>query len=200
MDINKNDFTTAILQSQHCQRNWDLSLQIPKEDMDLIITAATQCPTKGNRAYYNIHAITNREIIEEIHANTDGFGIQWKPYKTTTNSQALANSLIVLEAINLSVINRTDPRPDIEQDSNLSIGVAAGYINLTAALLGYYTGFCICFSRVKVKEILKLEHEPVLLLGIGFKDNALDRRIQHDNHEYMYPARPKEKINEYYWK
>jgi nitroreductase len=200
MDINKNDLKTTILQSQHCQRNWNLSLQIPKEDMDVIITAATQCPSKQNVAYYNIHAITDRAIIEEIHASTDGFTTHVNPYKSTTNSQALANLLIVLEAIDVSTINRHDRRDALETDSSIAIGIAAGYINLTAAMLGYYTGFCACFSREKVNEILKLKNEAILLLGIGFKDDALDRKIQHDNHEYMYPAKQKQKINEYYWK
>ena len=216
--ISKTDLNEKILKSQHCQRNWDLSKEIPQEDIDVITTAATQCPSKQNVAYYNIHVITNRSIIEEIHANTDGFTIQQNPYKSTTNSQVLANLLIVLETIDIDVTNKDDAlRNDqtialadgtitdmaetiLERDKNIAIGIASGYINLTAALLGYYTGFCACFSRDKIKEILQLKSEAVLLLGIGFNDETLDRKIQHNNHRYLYPAKQKQKINVSYWK
>jgi len=216
--IPKNYINEKILASQHCQRNWDLSKEIPQEDLDLIITAATQCPSKQNVAYYNIHAITNRDIIEAIHNNSDGFTIQQNPYKSTTNTQVLANLLIVLEPIDVNVTNRQDAlRNDqtialadgtisdiaeiiLERDKNIAIGIATGYVNLTAALLGYYTGFCACFSRDKVKEILNLKNEAVLLLGIGFKDDTLDRKIQHTDHRYVYPAKQKQEINVSYWK
>lgn len=218
MDLNRSDIKNTILQSQHCQRNWDLLKQIPQEDLDLIITAATQCPSKQNVAYYNIHAITNRDIIETIHDNTDGFTIQQNPYKSTTNTQVLANLLIVVETIDINVTNRQDAlRNDqtialadgtisataeitLERDKNIAIGIATGYINLTAAMLGYYTGYCACFSRDKVKEILNLKNEAVLLLGIGFKDETLDRKIQHTNHNYVYPAKQKQEIKVSYWK
>jgi len=216
--ISKNDINEKILTSQHCQRNWDLSKEIPKEDIDLIITAATQCPSKQNVAYYNIHAITNRDIIEAIHINTDGFTIRQDPYKSTTNTQVLANLLIVLEAIEVDVTNKQDAlRNDqtieladgsistmaesiLERDRNIAIGIATGYINLTSAILGYYSGYCACFSREKIKEILNLKNEAVLLLGIGFKDDTLHRRIQHTNHNYLYPEKLKQKINVSYWK
>jgi len=216
--ISKNDINEKILISQHCQRNWDLSKKITKEDIDLIITAATQCPSKQNVAYYNIHAITNRDIIEAIHINTDGFTIRQDPYKSTTNTQVLANLLIVLEAIEIDVTSKQDAlRNDqtieladgsistmaeaiLERDRNIAIGIATGYINLTSAMLGYYSGYCACFSREKIKEILNLKNEAVLLLGIGFKDETLHRRIQHTNHNYLYPEKLKQKINVSYWK
>lgn len=216
--ISKNDISERIFTSQHCQRNWDLSAEIPQEDLDIIITAATQCPSKQNVAYYNIHAITNRDIIEAIHSNTDGFTIRQNPYKSTTNTQVLANLLIVLEAIDVDVTNKEDAlRNDqtielssgsissmagiiLERDKNIAIGIASGYISLTSAMLGYYSGFCACFSREKIKEILNLKNEAILLLGIGFKDETLHRRTQHTDHNYLYPEKIKQKINVTHWK
>ena len=55
----------AIIRSQHCQRNWDLSKSIPKEDLDLLVTAATECPSKQNVAFYKAYFITNRQIISQ---------------------------------------------------------------------------------------------------------------------------------------
>ena len=86
----------AVIRSQHCQRNWDLTKDIPEEDLQLIIHAATQCPSKQNIAFYKVHFITNRSLIEEVHSKTAGF----KNYDTgeyETNSQTLANLLIAFE-------------------------------------------------------------------------------------------------------
>ena len=35
----------SIQKSQHCNRNWDLTQEMPQADIDLMIEAATQCPT-----------------------------------------------------------------------------------------------------------------------------------------------------------
>ena len=56
----------SIYKSQKCQRNWDLSKDIPKEDVEVILTSATQCPSKQNLPYYKVHAITDRKMIEKI--------------------------------------------------------------------------------------------------------------------------------------
>ena len=87
----------AIHKSQHCQRDWDLSRQIPDEDLEVLVTAATQCPSKQNIAFYKAHFITNREVIESVHMQTRGFTTSYVPYDATTNTQVLANLLIVFE-------------------------------------------------------------------------------------------------------
>ena len=59
----------AVIKSQHCQRNWDLSKSMPKEDLDVLVFAATNCPSKQNVSFYKVHVITNRDVIEKIHEN-----------------------------------------------------------------------------------------------------------------------------------
>ena len=88
----------AVLKSQHCQRNWDLSREIDQADLDLIKHSLTNCPSKQNIAYYKVHMITDRNLIEEIHSYTDGFTINIEGSKSVTNSQCLANLLVVFEA------------------------------------------------------------------------------------------------------
>ena len=216
--MTNTEISERILQSQKCQRNWDLSKEIPEEDLNLIITAATQCPSKQNIAYYNVHAITNRNIIEAIHVNTEGFTMTYNPYQITTNTQVLANLLIVLEPADITINNKKDSLRNehtialvdgsmddtvntiLTRDTTIAIGIASGYINLTAAMLGYYTGFCSCFSPFGIKNILNLKNEPILLMGIGFKDETLHRRTQHTNHNYLYPTKQKQNINVSYWK
>lgn len=205
-EITHNDIKKAIIRSQHCQRNWDLSKEIPQEDLDLLIAAATECPSKQNVAYYKAHFITNRDLIEAVHGQTDGFTVS--PKQTTTNTQVLANLLIVLEKYDNAEgyyrndqwdqfkkgIPNTGADKLIERDRNMAVGVAAGYLNVTASLLGYSTGCCACFYAAGIKEILKLDNEPILLMGIGFKDENLNRRIHHNDHTFMFPTKPKQDI------
>jgi nitroreductase len=213
MEITQSDLIKAIHRSQHCQRNWDLSKSIPDEDMEVLITAATQCPSKQNIAFYKIHFITNRDIIESIHAKTEGFTTSYNPYKATTNSQTLANLLIVIEQNDFleslkSDIHRSDEsRRFLEtgivdkgaeylwkRDTEMAVGIAAGYLNITASLMGYSTGCCACFDGPAIKEILGLEKEPVLLMGIGFKNPELNRRIHHADHSFIFPTKIKQPI------
>ena len=71
----RDQLKRAIHESQKCQRNWDLDKEMPQEDIDLIMEAATQCPTRQNIPFYNVSAITNRTPIEKIHAATQCFKI-----------------------------------------------------------------------------------------------------------------------------
>jgi len=211
--MNHADITQSIIRSQHCQRNWDISKEIPEDDLKLLVTAGTQCPSKQNVAFYQIHYITNRDIIEKIHNNTKGFVVTLDPTpEYTTNTQTLANLVVVFEKyINLDNANnslRNDQTRDIINNSSnkqmaenildgdrlLAVGVAAGYLNLTANMLGYSTGCCSCFDRETVRNVLNLENDVLLLMGIGFKDSSLNRRVSHVDHSYMFPTKPKQPI------
>lgn len=217
MELINENIEKAIIRSQHCQRNWDLSKEIPQDDLDLLITAATQCPSKQNVAHYRVHAITNREIINAIHDKTDGFTTNYTPYQSTTNTQVLANLLIVLEEVKVDTTNVKDAyrndqtlalsqgdvessRQALERDLHMSIGIAAGYLNVTASLLGYGTGCCACFDAQGIKEILNLENTPILLMGIGFKNPNLNRRVHHLDHSFTFPTKEKQEIKVTMWK
>lgn len=212
MVLSNTDIENAIRRSQHCQRNWDLSKQVSQDDLDLLITCVTQCPSKQNVAHYRVHAITNRDIIEKIHDNTRGFTTSYVPYAAETNSQVLANLLIVFEEIEVdqtgdTVAHRSDEtrmilngeltpeaQSQLLRDRHMAVGIASGYCNITAALLGYNTGYCACFDSDAIKEILGLNNEIILLLGIGFKDVNLNRRVHHKNHEFIFPTKEKQQI------
>lgn len=198
MILNHADLETAIHNSQHCQRNWDLNKEIPQADLDLIITAATQCPSKQNIAHYKIHAITNRDIIEKIHENTVGFQV------VHTNPQVLANLLLVLE--HKPVIQHKDSfafgkeklRKDkdvlFQRDAHMSVGIAVGYVYMVSNMLGYSTGCCACFDDVAVRKLLGLDNEILLMMGVGFNNPELDRRIHHTNKDFIFPSIKKEVI------
>lgn len=212
MELNNEIIQQVIHDSQHCQRNWDLSQEIPQQDIDSLMTAVTQCPSKQNIAHYKVHAITNRTMITAIHEHTVGFAVTYEPYVAETNSQVLANLLLVFEAQDVQVHNdsvqyRNDETKMIKdgvltpeaqsllmRDRQMSVGIATGYCNITASLLGYNTGYCACFDNIEIKKLLGAQGDILVMLGIGFKDPVLDRRIHHVNHDFMFPTRPKQPI------
>lgn len=202
----------AVVRSQHCQRNWDLSKNIPEDDLDLLIHALTNCPSKQNIAFYKVHLITNRNVIEEIHSKTAGF-TNYKTGKLETNSQTLANLLIAFELEDymqrhsndtvfrndemLSYDNGTLSQQQInalERDANMAIGIAAGYANLTASILGYGTGCCACFDETQVRNIIGCNRPIKLLMGIGFKNMSVNRRIHHKT-GFEFPTKKKQPIS-----
>lgn len=166
-----NQLKQAINTSQHCQRNWDLSQQIKKEDFDLILHAATNCSSKQNRRFYKIHVVTNREILEKFYMLTET-----SPGSNLYNTQVLANVLLAFQIVDTSnEYKQKDAlfhtQENIYRDYYMSIGIASAYANLVATQLGYKTGYCACFDPKKVATALGLaesEFEVVVTLGIGF--------------------------------
>ena len=199
------DIKKAIIRSQHCQRNFDLTKTIPESDVDMLAYAATNCPSKQNIAFYNLHIISDRDTIEKIHElapgthayDADGNMI------ATTNSQVLANVIFVYEQLELEDLTERGfnkwadaDEADIEvfnRDRATAIGIASGYVNLTASMLGYSTGCCQCFLTNDIKELLGLKNRPAMIQGIGFKDADRNRRA-HEKNGLMFPTRKKEEI------
>lgn len=211
MEITYDDIKKAVIKSQHCQRNWDLEKEISKEDLELIKHSITNCPSKQNMAFYKVHFIQNRDIIEEIHSHTDGFTINFASGESTTNSQVLANLLLVFEATNPLETNETEVRNDewyntkikghmtetdaenLVRDTHVAVGIAAGYANLTASMIGLSTGCCSCYNPQPIAKIIGAENKVMLLMGIGYKDDTRNRR-EHHNSDFVFPTKPKQKI------
>jgi nitroreductase len=211
LELDHSAIKDAIIISQHTQRNWDLTREISSEDMDLLVHAATQCPSKQNIAYYKAHFITNRDLIEKIHAVTE-FKSRSKKHPIMTNTQVLANLLIVFEKVDFiptlatdiprsnetdAILAGTQTEADMEclrRDAEMAVGIAAGYLNLTASMLGLRTGCCACFDPLSVRNILGLEQDPILLMGIGYKNDKLNRRIHHMMNDFVFATKVKQPI------
>ena len=176
------DLQKTIIKSQRTQRNWDLSKSIKDEDLDLFKVAVSQCPTKQNRIWYNIVFVKDRNVIEKIYNTTDGFTYTEKD--TTTNSQTLANLLVVF-CIDKDVRDKVTKSDT--NNSKISIGIASGYLNLVAHLLNYKTGYCACFNNKEVNKLLDVENSE-LILGIGHPDDSKDRREHHKAKDFLYPT------------
>lgn len=200
LDIHKN-IRKSVIRSQHCQRNWDLDRPVPQADIDLMIHAATQCPSKQNNAFYSLGVVQDRNIIEQIHENTFGFRLFNEQQEIITNSQVLANVLFVFTGVEPSdrvmdknKLDENSDRGTITRDANIALGIASGYLNLTSTMLGYSTGCCQCLDQKPIQDILNTNSEILLMMGIGHKNPELNRRVHHADHDKVFYSIPKETI------
>ena len=190
----------SVHKSQHCQRNWDLTKEVPEADLKVMETAVTQCPSKQNYAYYKPYIITDRKMIEAIYDQTDGFDYNAEG-DTVKNVQVLANVLVAfveddqyMHEDGYRELNALEAKaagkelPEQERQRNISIGIAAGYLNLSATMLGYSTGCCTCFNEEGVRNILGTDKQVHLLMGVGHADESRPRREKHDDPEFVYPT------------
>lgn len=205
----RNMIKKSIHKTAHVQRNFDLSKMIPDEDRELIEEAVTQCPSKQNVAFYDVLSITDRDMIEELHSATEGFvkvDEETGETKTLTNSQTLANLLLVFVQRDREMEEARHDKGEVTKsnqffwtddtpltDLNMAVGIAAGSVNMTAGILGYGTGCCRCFDKKEVKKILATNQEPILMMGVGYPDEARGRREHHVSGE-VFPTIKKEEI------
>ncbi len=194
----------TIAKSQQCNRNWDLSKQIPDDDIKTMEQSVKHCSSKQNRVFYKVLYTQDRNKIEKIHDATNGFtyGLDMEKDKdgnllSTTNPQVLANTLFIFakdrdENINYS---RTAEEKNLgieegktQMDEDRSIGIAAGYLTLTANLLGYESGCCQCFNEDKVKSILGIDEDVFLMMGVGYGDKTRLRKEHHLNPNFTFPS------------
>lgn len=199
-----NMIEKSVHKSQHCQRNWDLAKEVPERDIKVMETAITQCPSKQNYAYYKPYIITNREVIEAIYHQTDGFDYNAEG-DTVKNVQVLANVLVAfaeddqyMREAGYRELNAKEAKdggqelPEQVRQRNLALGIAAGYLNLSATMLGYSTGCCTCFNESGVREILGIDKRVALLMGVGWADENRPRREKHDDPNFIYPTYKKD--------
>lgn len=191
--MDNNLLESAITNSQHCQRNWNLEETIPEVDLNTLEHAVTQCASKQNRVFYKVHFIKDRNIIEKIYHQTDGFMINFETRETKKNPQTLANLLVAFttqdeENEELRTTEEIDAGVQLEEkrlrDRWMAIGIAGGYLTLTANILGYSTGFCQCFDSGKIDSILGTDGTQ-LLVGVGFPGD-LNKRTHHLEHDFTF--------------
>lgn len=188
----------AINSAQKAQRNYDLSKSIPKEDLETLIYAAVNSPSKQNETHYALYVFTDQETIKQIYNYTKKFalgiqealepdkGEQWLyENRSVKNSQILANALFVYVDDNGEARGATHLKGKhgdsfgqqiLNEQKNFSIGISVGELILTANLIGYKTGICSAMEEEPIKKILNTTKQPKLLVGVGYNNSDVDRR------------------------
>ena len=204
-----------IHKSQICQRNWDLSEEIPQEHVDLIVEAVTQSPTRQNIPFYNVDVVTDRSLINSIHNNSAFFKIKqgmelaeysravvkgsddWKSEKdeegviTKTNPQVLAPLLLVFSANEETYYDNQlrhgiDATERVKWEKDVSLSI--GVASGFAKLISTQLGYVSGFCACYGEEIDKLIGSSVrLFLGIGKPDKNKKYTESHIE-EFEYPS------------
>lgn len=194
----------TLANSTRTQRCWDLAQTISQEHIEIIVDSVRAAPVKQNYAYFHLHVVTNRSRVEQLYSHTQGFGFPDSSEPTGLrlehNSQVMANCVLVFEPYDTGEnLNRNLERAQgkldsLRHDQMTAISMAAAYANYTSHLVGLRTGFCECFYPEGVKHTLDLEHNPTLMLGIGYPDRAKHRCKHHVDNTITYPSHPKEPV------
>ena len=202
------DLKKAIDSAQRSQRNYDLSKSVPQDDLDTLIYAAVNSPSKQNETHYSLYVYTDQDIIRQIYSHTkkftmirdkqdqdESFKVEDDVFiqndaKSVTNSQIYANALFVYVAEQGDTRgsqhkaakenpNSTAAKVYNEQIA-YSMGISVGELILSAGLLGYKTGICSALDTRPIRDILGIKQNPKLLVGVGIPNSQLDR-TQHSD-------------------
>ena len=165
----------AIEVTQRAQRNYNLTKTIPQKDIDTLIHAASNGPSKQNETHFNLRVYTDPTIIKKIHEATKMYTMfsddnvdevfndrdgkyNYKEEYSVTNSQIYANAVFIwcddqhnLRGGTHILGAREDAafisKQTLFEQKSFSVGISAGQLSMAAALLGYKTGYCSAFER-----------------------------------------------------
>lgn len=203
-----SEIKQAVAVTNKAQRNYDLTKCIPQEDLDTLIYAAVNSPSKQNETHYSLHVYTDQAIIKQIYSHTkkftmirdrqdqdESFKVEDDVFiqndaKSVTNSQVYANALFVYVAEQGQTRGSQHRAAKENPNSNAakvygeqvaySMGISVGELILSAGLLGYTTGICSALDTRPIRDILGTKQNPKLLVGVGYPNSQLDR-TQHSN-------------------
>jgi len=208
--MNRELLKSVIAESQHCQRSWDVTRSIPPEDVEVLKTAVTQCPSKQNRVFYKAIFITDPDSIAHIHETTQSFVLTYEPRTAVTNSQVLANCLVVFvrdrdyneegRTENEVSMGKVDGKnvvlnPGARVDEDRAVGLGVGYLVFTSHLMGYRTGI---YNAQRNKDLLQnmFNNEVLIMVGVGYNDPDRNDREHQLDPSFTFPSLEKNVITE----
>jgi len=180
------NYVDIAKRANHCQRNWDYTQPIPKEDIDTIVNTAVNMPTKQSLKPYKLLVSDDLDFNHEFYKlaidpeNKKSFD-RPLPHR---NTQVYAPLLLIfiripldLDQIDPNILERShfDQSHIVENNTHYSVsaGIASGTAAFTARQMGYSTGYCQCFDHPNVslffkeKNIEYFDYIDLISLGIG---------------------------------
>lgn len=229
--LDEQSLKELLWNSQRCQRNWDLTKEIPKADQDMLIHAIRSAPSKQNEKHFKVIVLSNYEDRKKIYDRTknfahdvDGNTLCYNPDGTINyknQSQLIGNLLFVFcrDKNNLYRASESYVGGEfVEKDQNImhtgfvdvsnpdnrrrvqnrynamglhAIGIAVGYLLVTANMLGYKTGCSSGFDLDSVQEVTGNNH-PEIIVAVGYGTDTRDRREEHFDAARLFPSFDKE--------
>lgn len=195
----KTEILANVYRSQKCQRNWNLEKTIDRETVEWLLEVGYTAPTKHNLDTFEIVAVTNRDLINQISkaaVNPDNFNyflpeeIRYgsRVQNPQTDSNVLFCFFIKKNEHNSIERKKRELSPPVPSDYwlqcvNLEIGLAASAMAISANQVGLRTGFCRCYDPTKMPVELTEEMglsaaDFVIFLGVGYPNDTLS----HEQH------------------
>ena len=143
-----DDEQEVMRNMQRCQRNWDLSKQIPKDAIDYLLWTAQNAPSKQYEGYYDVYYSTERNSIEELYQYAWGSTHTRKPPACWRNSQMNANMYMIFVCKQPSTMyNCNNDGTDQNhfgasrwENSIIQVGMAMALVMRAANKMGLRTG------------------------------------------------------------
>jgi len=190
---------------RQCQRNWDLTKDVPDEHIEHWIYIAKNSPSKQDEGYYNVRVITNKELIQYLGKHTWGktLKIPGMPYQAVARNSQMAASVYILftekhsvTPREIDIAGRTILSNNYVKLRNAAIaaGMAGALVAQSAASLGYKTGFNTNHSEPELwHNALKIPFPKETLLfgiGIGYPQEGRERNETDEREFYVggYPG------------
>jgi hypothetical protein len=166
-DFNFEHHLSRVKATRKGQRNWDHSKTLPIEKVEQLVQVAINAPAKQDEAFFDLYVLTNRQIIREMYLN-HSWGFNQDKDVNYRNPQIDAHAVFVF-ARATPPTNRNDwidGSQKVTQPFSRSwvncleaIGIASGYVSLTASLMGLTIGYSKNFffqpqSHTKWCEVL----------------------------------------------
>jgi hypothetical protein len=133
---------------QQCQRNWDLSINIPQEAIDYLTWIAKNAPSKQHEAYYDVYWSTDRDTIDYLYQFTWGSTHRKNPPAMWRNSQMNANLYMIFVCKQPPTMFNCNNDGTLQdafgesrwENSIVSVGMAMGLVMRAAHKMGLKTG------------------------------------------------------------
>ena len=200
--VMRKELKDAVEVTNRCQRNWDRSKPIFDEDLETLIHVAKRSPAKQNETHYKVFVIKDPDTIYKIYRKTKHYAL-WSEVdeiendgKTNTadmnvrNSQVWTSALfgfcddwdqsVARSAIHAIMDEKEEVKANViierEKQRYFSMGISSGMVALSAAMMGYSTGYCSAFWPKEMEEIVPGFIDLKILLGIGHPHPTKNRR------------------------
>ena len=212
----------SSIEAGRCQRNWDLTIDIPESHLNTLVDVAMNMPTKQNVLAYELIVLTKRKDIEHLYSlavatkRDNPTGSEFKDSDLFRNNQVNASLLFIWIRSNRIQENKNyyyKEKIDSADYKDLSntmtdiqvnaIGISSGATALAANMLGYKTGFNNCFLKEETNKwisdnITDTNFTLVNSLGIGKPLKAYKRNQVIIDDKIKFTAQLKEPFKEKY--
>jgi len=129
------------------------------------------------------------------HRNVKGYWGERKhdDSELSTNPQVLANLVVAFvrdrdpsegyrtkeERMHGKYLDEKLEHESVKSAEKVALGIGAGYLTLTANMLGYSSGCCQCGDLEEISRLLGETERTLLLMGIGYPDTSRSRLLHH---------------------